>query len=72
MLKVCCFKMVNNKQRKRKECEAVVITVEETVRNQQQALVALLNMVRLMISSKNRGWGGRAAIGYSLNDSLPK
>lgn len=45
--------MVNDRQRKRKETEAVVLTVEDVVRTQQQDLFALLNMVRVMISSQN-------------------
>ena len=63
--------MLNERLRKRKETEAVVITVEEAVCRQQQDLFALLNMVRVMISSKNRGWGYREAVGYNLNDKVP-
>ncbi|KAG6433238.1 hypothetical protein SASPL_104846 [Salvia splendens] len=63
--------MVNDRQQKRKETEAIVIMVEYIVHTQQQDLLMVLNMVRTMISSQNKGWGGRAAIAYSMKSKLP-
>ncbi|XP_047956829.1 uncharacterized protein LOC125202471 isoform X2 [Salvia hispanica] len=63
--------MVNERQRKMKEAETVVIMIEDIVRTQQQDLVTILNMVRTIITSSNIGNDELAAITYSMSSKLP-
>ncbi|KAL1557051.1 hypothetical protein AAHA92_12591 [Salvia divinorum] len=62
---------MNERQKKRKEMEAVVVMIEDVVRNHQQNCITMFNMVRTMLQTWNNGHEGRPPITYSMTTKIP-